>query len=140
MKSITRDMKITKFKKLMQTVADGWNTSKPQKSVECFTDDVVYMEPPDKQLVMGKDNLFKYFDNPKPMKLVWHHLMFDEEKQIGSGEFTFTMKGRQGNHGVVIVELENGKIKFWREYYQLSDLDFNDFISTENKNFKFKLT
>ena len=47
------------FKKLMKTVADGWNSYDPKKSVSCFTDDVIYMEPPDKQLVIGKDNLFK---------------------------------------------------------------------------------
>ena len=133
-------MNILVFKKLMQTVADGWNNHDPKKSVKCFTSDVIYMEPPDKQLVIGKDNIFKYFDNPKPMKLIWHNLMLDEEKQIGSGEFTFTMEGRQGNHGVVVVELCDGRIKFWREYYQVSDLNFKDFISTENKKFEFEIS
>ncbi|MBI4062533.1 nuclear transport factor 2 family protein [Candidatus Gottesmanbacteria bacterium] len=132
-------MKINEFEKLMQTVADGWNSYDPKKSVSCFTTDVVYMEPPDKQLVIGKDNLFKYFDNPKPMKLTWHNLMFDEDKQVGAGEFTFTMEGRQGNHGLVVVEIKDGKINFWREYYKISDLDFKDFISTKNKKFEFKL-
>ena len=133
-------MRTKEFKQLMQTVADGWNNYAPEKSVECFTDDIIYMEPPDKQLVIGKENLFKYFDNPKPMKLIWHNLMFDEKGQIGSGEFTFTMEGRQENHGVVVVELENGKIKFWREYYKISDLNYNDFISKKNKKFEFELT
>lgn len=132
-------MNIQQFKQLMETIADGWNTRDPKKSVECFTDDAIYMEPPDKQLIMGKDNLFTYFDNPKPMNLVWHTLMFDEEKQTGSGEFTFTIEGREGNHGVVVVELEKGRIKFWREYYQISNLSFDDFISTKNKAFEYKL-
>lgn len=132
-------MNTNDFKKLMQTVADGWNSYDPKKSVACFTSDVVYMEPPDKQLVIGKDNLFKYFDNPKPMRLVWHHLMFDEESQIGAGEFTFTMKRRQGNHGVVVVEIKNEKIKFWREYYKISDLLFKDFIGTKGKKFEFTI-
>lgn len=132
-------MNTMQFKILMQTVADGWNNFEPKKSVECFTEDVIYIEPPDKQLVVGKENLFKYFDNPKPMKLVWHNLMFNEEKQIGSGEFTFTMEGRQGNHGVVVVELEKGKIKLWREYYKISDLDFKDFIDAKKKRFEFEL-
>lgn len=133
-------MSTNTFKKLMQTVADGWNSYDPKKSVECFTDDVIYMEPPDKQLVVGKKNLFKYFDNPKPMKLVWHNLMFDEENQVGAEEFTFTMQGRQGNHGVVVVELRDGKIKFWREYYKISDSNFKEFISAKGKSFEYKLT
>ena len=132
-------MNTLEFKKLMQTVRDGWNSYDPKKSVECFTDDIIYMEPPDKQLVVGKKNLFKYFDNPKPMKLVWHNLMFDEKKQVGAGEFTFTMEGRQPNHGVVIVEISDGKIKFWREYYKISDLDFQHFISIKGKKFEFTI-
>ena len=132
-------MNIKAFKRLMQMVADGWNTYDVEKSIACFTDDVVYMEPPDKQLVVGRGQLYKYFDNPKKMKLAWHHLMFDEETQVGSGEFTFTMEGRQGNHGVVVVELENGKIKLWREYYKVSDLDFKDFISIKGKKFELEM-
>ncbi len=132
-------MKQEEFHKLMQTVADGWNTRDPKKSVECFTDDAIYMEPPNKQLIRGKDNLFTYFDSPKPMNLFWHNLMFDEKKQVGSGEFTFTMEGREDNHGVVVVELRDGKIRFWREYYQISNLSFANFISTENKEFEYML-
>ncbi len=132
-------MKISDFKKLMQTVADGWNRHDPKRSVDCFTEDAIYMEPPDKQLIFGKDSLFKYFDSPKQMKLVWHQLMFDEDKQIGAGEFTFTMEDRRGNHGVVVVELKDGRINFWREYYTISDLDFKEFISSKGKKFEFSL-
>jgi len=136
MKIKTRDFKI-----LMQTVADAWNNKDPHKAVGCFSPDAVYMEPPDKQLVVGQKNLLEYFggDNPKEMRLTWHNLMFDEENQIGSGEFTFRMEGRQGNHGMIVAELQDGRIKFWREYYQISDLDFKDFISIGNKSFKYKL-
>jgi hypothetical protein len=134
-------MNFFQFKQLLQTVADGWNTGNPKKAADCFSHDAVYMEPPDKQLVKTYEQLFKYFggDEPKQMTLVWHQLMFDEDTQVGSGEFTFQIEGSDKNHGMVIVELDNDKIKFWREYYKISTLEFEEFISLENKHFEFEM-
>lgn len=130
----------SEFENLMSTIADGWNEGNPTKSVECFTNDAMYMEPPDKQLVKGKDALYKYFGGddakPKVMKLEWHNLFFNEEKQMGSGEYTFEMNNII-HHGVAIVELEQGKIKFWREYDVPGALSYQDFLSEEGKTFAF---
>jgi hypothetical protein len=64
------------------------------------------------------------------MKMTWHHLIFDEQKQIGSGEFTFEYGGKV--HGMVIIKITNGKISNWREYWYESNLDWEKFIG-ENK-------
>lgn len=132
-------MNTQEFKILMQTVAEGWNEGNAQKAVDCFTENATYIEPPDKQLFQGKEQLFIYFgggsERKKQMKMIWHNLFFDEEKQIGAGEYTFEMSDK--NHGVVVVELHKGKIKLWREYQWSGNLDRNDFLSTENKNFQF---
>jgi len=56
------------------------------------------------------------------MKMQWHHLVFDEEKQIGAGEYTFEYEIR--THGVAMVQLVGGRIARWREYEVESPLDW----------------
>src|SRR5258708_6126741 len=108
-------MSFKEFKQLMQTVADGWNEGNPSKAVTSFTSDAVYIEPPNKQLFRGHDELFEYFGghSAKPgfMKMKWHNVFLDEENQTGAGEYTFEMNNVI-HHGVAVVELEDGKIKF----------------------------
>ena len=123
-----------KFHTLMQTVASGWSEGNARKAADCFTEDAIYTEPPDKQLYKGREALFKFFGGNEgrksQMKMTWHHLMFDEQKQIGAGEFTFEYGGKV--HGMVIVKITNGKISNWREYWYESNLDWEKFIG-ENK-------
>lgn len=118
-----------KFNQLMQTIADGWNEGDALKAVDCFSDDAIYTEPPDKQVYRGRAELFEFFGGDKgtdvPMKMTWHHLAFNEETQVGFGEYTFQMHGKY--HGIVIVKLENGLVRFWREYQYKTGLDWEQF-------------
>lgn len=122
------------FKQLMQAVADGWNRGDARQAAACFTEDAIYTEPPDKQVYKGREALFKFFGGDQgrkqPMRMDWHHLMFDEGTQVGSGEFTFADGGKV--HGMVIVRVEQGKISHWREYWYESILDWEAFVG-ENK-------
>lgn len=132
-------MTTKQFKKLMQLIADAWNEGNAKKASDCFTDDATYIEPPNKQFFQGRDQLFKYFGGdsgrPKQMKMKWHNLLFDEQTQTGAGEYTFEMNNK--NHGVAVVEVENNKIKMWREYQWTGNLNYQDFISFKGKNFEF---
>jgi SnoaL-like protein len=118
-----------KFEALMKTVAEGWNEGNAQKAADCFTENAVYSEPPDKQLYRGRTALFKFFGGnegrKRAMKMTWHHLAFNERTQIGAGEFTFDYGGTV--HGVAMVKIENGKISNWREYWYESPLDWEKF-------------
>ncbi len=131
-------MNFQEFQILMQTVADGWNEGDPRKAADCFTNECLYMEPPDKQLYRGKHEVFLLSggNNPegKKMKMIWHNLFFNEETQSGAGEYTFEMSNK--NHGVVVVELKEGKIAVWREYQWEGNLTYEEFLSTENKNWQ----
>ena len=60
------------------------------------------------------------------MKMTWHHLAFDEESQVGFGEYTFQMNYRY--HGVVVVRIRGGKIANWREYQYESPLEWKEFV------------
>jgi len=41
------------FVRLMQTIADGWNTGDTERALASFADDAVYVEPPDEQRYRG---------------------------------------------------------------------------------------
>jgi hypothetical protein len=119
------------FERLMQTVSDGWNEGDARKAADCFGEDAIYVEPPDKQLYHGRAELYEFFGGDQatdiPMKMTWHHLAFNEERQIGFGEYTFEMHRRY--HGIVVVRIESGLIKQWREYQYRTELDWQEFTS-----------
>ncbi|MFN8411559.1 MAG: nuclear transport factor 2 family protein [Anaerolineales bacterium] len=117
------------FEKLMYTIAEGWNEGNAHKSANCFTEDSVYIEPPDKQVYHGRAELYEFFGGDQgpeiPMHMTWHHLSYNEEELIGFGKYSFRMYGNY--HGIVTVKLENGLIKFWREYQYKTELDWEEF-------------
>jgi len=127
------DMNLTtsEFNHLMQTIADGWNEGNARTAADCFSENAIYVEPPEKQLYHDRAELYEFFggDNGTdiPMQMTWHHLAFNEEEQIGFGEYTFQMHGRY--HGIVVVKVDSGLIKHWREYQYRSELDWNEFTS-----------
>jgi len=127
---MTKKIKTAEFKKLVQTVADGWNEGNARKAADCFTEDAIYIEPPDKQVYVGRKALFEFFGGDKkpdpPMSMTWHHLAFDEDGQIGFGEYTY--QGNNRYHGIVIVKIKSGKIGNWREYQYKSELKWKDFV------------
>ena len=126
-------MKLTtkEFERLMQTVSDGWNEGNARKAADCFLDNAVYLEPPNKQIYHGRQELYEFFGGDKgthiPMKMTWHHLAFNEDEQVGFGEYTFEMHGRY--HGIVVLKVESGLIKQWREYQYQTQLDWTEFTS-----------
>ena len=115
----------------MQTIADSWNEGNAQKAADCFSEAAVYVEPPDNQVYHGRNELYEFFGGDAgpeiPMHMTWHHLAFNEKEQIGFGEYSFQMHGSY--HGIVTVKIENGLIKFWREYQYKTELSWDEFTS-----------
>lgn len=129
---MARTITTAEFESLMQTLASGWSEGNAQKAADCFTEDAIYSEPPDKQLYRRRAALFKFFGGSegrkRAMKMVWHHLVFNDQTQIGAGEFTFDYGGTV--HGMAIVKIKNGKIANWREYWYESALDWEKFTKS----------
>ena len=123
------------FVQLLERLAEGWNNGNAQQASECFTSDALYIEPPDKQYYAGRAALYKFFGGPNgragQMNMIWHHILFDEESQIGAGEFTFTYGDTV--HGVTMLKVRDGLISNWREYWYASPLTWEEF--TERNNF-----
>jgi SnoaL-like domain len=116
------------FADLMRTIERAWSTGDAAAAAACFTEDAVYVEPPDRQRYAGRDELFELSggDDPPPMSMTWHHVVFDPAQQVGVGEYTF--RGRRQFHGMAIVHVEGGKIRRWREYQYESEADWLDFV------------
>ncbi len=118
-------MRHEEFVTLMETVAESWNAGDTERGLSCFTDDAVYMEPPDRQRYEGRAELYTFFggEDPPAMSMSWHHLII--EGDIGVGEYTY--RGERQFHGLVIVRLRDGRISHWREYERESALSFQEF-------------
>ena len=118
-----------RFVHLMQTIAEGWNEGNARKAADCFHEDAVYVEPPEKQLYHGREQLYEFFGGDQgpdiPMHMTWHHLAFNEEAQVGFGEYTFQMHGLY--HGIAVVRIESGLIRQWREYQYRTELNWEAF-------------
>jgi ketosteroid isomerase-like protein len=121
-------MNAADFTSLMSRLADAWSTGDVDAATDCFADDVVYVEPPDRQRYVGRDAIFELSggSDPPRMSMTWHHLVFDPETGVGVGEYTF--RGRRQYHGLAIVHCSGGRIRRWREYQYASDLDWASFV------------
>jgi ketosteroid isomerase-like protein len=117
------------FERLLHQLAEAWNRGDARAAAECFTDDAVYVEPPDRQVYRGREELYRFFggDSGRPgeMSMTWRNLVFDEGRQLGFGEFTFSYGSQV--HGAVVVKLRDGRIHRWREYWYESELPYAEF-------------
>jgi hypothetical protein len=117
------------FRGLLETIAQAWNEGDTATALACFTDDARYTEPPDTQHYEGRQELFEFFggDDPPPMWMAWHTIVFDRDQQTGAAEYTYT--GTNTYHGVVMIRLRDDLISNWREYQVRSDLDWESFTA-----------
>jgi hypothetical protein len=111
------------FVALMDDLADAWMRGDTERALARFTDDARYVEPPDVQRYVGRDELRTYFggDDPPSMSLAWHHLVFDDAEQVGAAEYTYV--GDSTYHGIALVRLEGDRIA------DRSDLDWARFAA-----------
>jgi SnoaL-like domain len=118
------------FQEVLDRVAAGWNSNRAELAASCFTEGAVYLEPPDRQLYRGRAALKEFFAASiapaRSDRMRWHAVAFDPVRQVGFGEYTY--RGRQNYHGVVVLHLEGGLIRSWREYQYPSTLEWEDFV------------
>ncbi len=118
------------FSALLHRLAAAWNQGKARVAADCFNEDAVYTEPPDKQVYVGRDALFRFFggDSGRPgqMSMTWHHIAYNPATQTGAGEFTFTYGSTV--HGAAVIKVRDGRISNWREYWYESPLAWEEFM------------
>jgi SnoaL-like domain len=134
-------IKESDFRELMNRLADGWSRQNTEQALSCFTENAVYMEPPNIQFYEGHIQLRPYFAALKPGTFMrFHNLWFDESRQVGAGEYSFGESGATtADHGVVVVELRDRRIAFWREYQQKGPISFDRFLDKNQKEWKWTI-
>ena len=121
------------FRDLLLRLANAWNEADVDSALACFTVDAIYMQPPAIYIFEGYDQLRVIFSTLHPeSNFIWHTIWFDPKTQTGAGEFTFKVHEA---HGVVTIKLNNQKIQLWREYQWQGNLSWEQFISTDSRNF-----
>ena len=123
------------FREVMDRVAEGWTRGITDLALGCFTDDAVFMEPPDRRLYVGRAALREYFDSMETAAVMeWHHLSFDPDTQTGSGEFSFGDPAASRRfHGVAVVGLRDGLIERWQTYQRSGPAAREGFLSEDGK-------
>jgi len=126
------------FELLLRRLADSWAELDTTAAARCFTVDAVYMEPPDVQLFVGRDELTAYFSPlTEGTYLDFHGIWFDEPTQTGAAEFSFGVRGADtADHGVVVVGLTGELIASWREYPRNGPATFSSFTATLGKKWQ----
>jgi len=128
------------FIKIMNNVAQGWSTQNTNLALSSFSDDAIYMEPPNTQYYRGHKQLRPYFDElSSEHQMKFHNLWFNPKNQSGAGEFTFSYGKEKADTGIVMVEIKNGKITFWREYHKKGPSEFQQFIKVEDKEWEWHI-
>lgn len=129
------------FSELMNRLATAWGTQNTDLALSCFCDDAIYMQPPDIQVYIGHDQLRAYFGAlTAGTYLRYHHIWFDETKQVGCVEFTFGIEGKpKADTGIIVITLRDGLIAHWREYFQKGSANFAEFIGVDGKEWQWHI-
>lgn len=129
------------FGELMGRLARAWSTQDTELGLSCFTEDAVYMEPPDVQLYVGHDQLRPYFAALTPGTFLrLNAVMFDEAAQVGAAEYAFGGEASDtADHGVAVVDVHGERIGFWREYQRKGPAAFDDFFAVDGKTWQWHI-
>jgi ketosteroid isomerase-like protein len=129
------------FRVLAQRLATAWEALDTETAVGCFTEDAVYMEPPDNQLFVGHEQLRPYFGAlEEGTRMTFHHLWFDPEGQVGVGEYTFGMASwPTAVHGVAVLEIRDGRIAQWREFQRRGPREREAFLAQDGKEWHWSI-
>jgi hypothetical protein len=115
------------FREVLLKMADAWARRDYGAAVEAFAPDVDYTDPL-RYSFGSRDELRKFFENDEgyTQSTRWHTIIFDESKQTGAAEYTY--KGTHRYHGLVLIKIEEGRIKQWREYQHIDPREWEEFI------------
>lgn len=121
-------MTTSDFERMLAYSADCWHRHDYTSAVAQFAEDVRYGDPV-RYAIRGRDELLKFFtdDDGLPQLTTWHVIIFDEDKQLGVAEYSYT--GTYRYHGVVLIKVEDDQISHWREYQHIDPREWPEFTA-----------
>jgi hypothetical protein len=114
------------FEEMLQALSRGWAERDYEKVASHFAEDVRYSDPT-RYRIASRAELLEFFRNDEGLEqiTVWHNAVFDEERQVGAGEYTY--QGTHRYHGAVWIQVRGNLIVRWREYQHVSELEWEEF-------------
>lgn len=113
--------KFSEIRSLIERQAKAWESANVDRIVADFADDSVFIAPG--STLRGKSAIADvakgYFANFTDIKIEIKRIIFQENE--GAVEWTWQDKNKNTNEesyaeDAIIFEMENNKIKYWREY------------------------
>ena len=109
---------------VIQAFIDAWSNLDADELIEYFTEDGIYYNMPAKP-VQGRENLRKFIGG---FIANWTKTTWDTLNIVGDGDLVFAERLDRTVAGKVEVDLpccgvfvmENGKIKVWRDYFDMA--------------------
>lgn len=108
------------FGRTLDALVDGWTKGEYEKVASHFAENAFYSDALTYKF-RDRATLLAFFqdDGGEPQSCVFHEWIFDEERQLGAAEFTYS--GTYLYHGTVWITLSEDKIISWREYQHTSE-------------------
>ncbi len=105
----------------------AWTGNKPEKLIEFYSEDAFYLDPANPDGLKGREEIFAYFKkllaaNPN---WIWEAVeVYPTERGfVGKWKATIPIGTKMIiEHGMDIVEVENGKVKRNEVYFNISNL------------------
>ncbi|HQU84898.1 MAG TPA: nuclear transport factor 2 family protein [Pyrinomonadaceae bacterium] len=121
-------MKKKEFKNMLETMAQAWSNRDYEKVSEYFAEKLFYSDSLNYSF-KSKREILDFFkdDEGFSQNCIFHNVVFDEETQIGTGEYTY--RGTFCYHGTAWIKIEDEKIVEWREYQHVSEKNYDDYWS-----------
>ena len=122
------------FQTLVSRLARAWNKQEAIGVATCFSTHAIFSNVTQGHLYTGREAIHQHIEQTlsgSEVHMVWHHLLFDEASQIGSGEYSIAI-GSQHRHGIAMIKVVDGKITHWRAYETASDQGWQQFVGANN--------
>ena len=105
----------------------AWSGNQPESLIEFYTDDAFYLDPAKPEGLKGRGRIFAYFQKLLAANPEWKWEAVEvyptEEGFVGKWKATIPVGSKMiVEHGMDIVELEQGKVKRNEVYFNLANL------------------
>lgn len=113
------------FSRMLGRMATGW-TGRDYRGVAAnFADELLYTDGLNYSFC-DRASLLAFFqdDEGEPQSCRFQNIIFDESRQIGCAEYTYS--GSFTYHGTVWVVLGDDSITEWREYQYRTDVSWEE--------------